>query len=157
MESDIRLELAQLSVASRNKKVGEIVSNREIFLEKIDTLKLSLKPDKPILSLSNNIDDDNVHLVDGNAISVCVRVRPLLDYEEKANYFPAILANQPQVHVVEPRFSVKGEAKVIKSTYNVDFGFGPQHSNDDIYECVVANPVVEMGLKGGVSTIFAYG
>ncbi len=90
-------------------------------------------------------------------LSVCVRVRPLLDYEKEAKYFEVVSASHPKVYAFEPRFSVKGEAKLMQNTFDSDFAFGPQHSTDEIYETVVGKPIVSLGLKGGVCTVLAYG
>ena len=147
MDVENRLNLTDQSQKSRNKKLIEIMDNRTLFIEKIDTAKVDFAKAKPFEENCENA------VLDGNDISVCVRIRPLLDFEEKIQYFPTIFDNHPQVHAFEPRFGVKGDAKVIKNDYTVDFAFGPQHSNDDIYDCV-AGPVVHMGLQGGVSTIF---
>lgn len=148
MEIEKRLELLEKS--GKNKKLTQILENTDIFEQKINTLKQIIPATKPFIH-------NNEHAVlNGNDISVCVRVRPLLGYEKDAKLFGTILANHPQVVVAEPRFTVKGDAKIIPSTFNVDFAFGPENDTNDVYECV-AEPVVDMGLQGGVSTIFAYG
>ena len=150
METDQRLKLAQQSINSKNKKLINLVDNKTVFEEKINKFKESLKPNQ---DLKPSEDESNSP---GNDISVCVRIRPMLDYENQADYFQTVLNNHPKVQVAEPKFTVRGESKIIPSTYNVDFSFGPENSTQDIYECV-AEPVIQMGLQGGVSTIFAYG
>ena len=150
METDQRLKLAQQSINSKNKKLINLVDNKTVFEEKINKFKESLKPNQ---DLKPSEDESNSP---GNDISVCVRIRPMLDYENQADYFQTVLNNHPKVQVAEPKFTVRGESKIIPSTYNVDFSFGPKNSTQDIYECV-AEPVIQMGLQGGVSTIFAYG
>ena len=149
MEKNSRLELIEKS--RQHKKLAQILDNRDVFETKIDTLKQSLPAPKPFIDANRNVPSKDV-----NDISVCVRVRPLLEYEEEAKLLSTITANHPQVVVTEPRFSVKGIPSVDSSTFNVDFAFGPDDSTNDVYECV-GEPIVDMGLQGGVSTIFAYG
>ena len=38
----------------------------------------------------------------------------------------------------------------------MDFAFGPEHSNEDVYATTIV-PLVDLGLRGGVATLFAYG
>ena len=149
METNSRLELLEKS--RQQKKIKQILENRDQFETKINTLKQSLPVPKALFDANQNAS-----AVIGNDISVCVRVRPLLEYEKEAELFDTIVANHPQVVVTEPRFNVKGAASVIPSTFNVDYAFGPENTSEDIYECV-GESVVDMGLQGGVSTIFAYG
>ena len=40
--------------------------------------------------------------------------------------------------------------------FQVDYAFGPEHSNTDIYNAAIV-PLVDLGLRGGISTLFAYG
>ena len=148
METEKRLDLLEKS--GKNKKLKQILEYTDVFEQKIDTLKQTIPATKPL------IDNDENAVINGNDISVCVRVRPLLNYEKEAKLFGTILVNHPQVVLAEPKFTVKGEAKIIPSTFNVDFAFGPENDTNDVYECV-AEPIVEIGLQGGVSTIFAYG
>ena len=150
MDTENRLQLLDHSQKSRNKKLLEVVGKRDLFIEKIHTITKQFEQPK---SFQENCDKA---VVDGNDISVCVRVRPLLEYEQKAQFFPTIATNHPQVHVLEPKFGVKGDARILKNDFTVDFAFGPDHTNDDIYDCV-AEPVLQIGLQGGFSTIFAYG
>ena len=41
-------------------------------------------------------------------------------------------------------------------TFQVDYAFGPEHSNTDIYNAAIV-PLVDLGLRGGISTLFTYG
>ncbi len=50
-------------------------------------------------------------LVEGRDISVCVRVRPLLDYKQEAGYFGTVLARNPRVTSLEPRLDFCGGTK----------------------------------------------
>ena len=148
METEKRLEMLEKS--GKSKKLTQILQHTEFFERKIDTLKQTIPARKPF------IDDNENAIINGNDISVCVRVRPLLQYEKDAKLFSTILANHPQVVLAEPKFTVKGEARIIPSTFNVDFAFGPENDTEEVYERV-AEPILDVGLQGGVSTIFAYG
>ena len=142
MENSQRLELAEKS--KLNRKLEAILEHRETFEAKIADLKNDL---------TERIKE-NQEILDGCDISVCVRIRPLLEYEKI--YFNVMATGQNQIHLAEPRISVKGQAKIIKSTFQVDHAFGPEQTNDQIYENI-SDSVISMGLQGGVSTIFAYG
>ena len=126
METENRLQLLDHSQKSRNKKLLEVVGKRDLFIEKINTITNQFDQQKPF---QENYDKA---VVDGNDISVCVRVRPLLEYEQKAQFFATIATNHPQVHVLEPKFGVKGDARIMKNDFTADFAFGPDHTNDDI-------------------------
>ena len=141
MDTEQRLKLAEISNVSRNKKLIGILEESEKFVEKINNLVNDFKPNKSFEEPSQSA------VIDGNDISVCVRIRPMLNYEIEANYFKTVLSNHPQVHVAEPRISVKGEAKIVNNSYNVDFAFGPENSIRQIYD-YVADPVISMGLQG---------
>ena len=108
MDVENRQDLTDQSQKSRNKKLMEIMDNRTLFIEKIDSAKADFAKAKHVEEKCEKA------VLDGNDISVCVRVRPLLDFEEKMQYFPTIFVNHPRVHAFEPRFGVKGDAKVIK-------------------------------------------
>ena len=60
------------------------------------------------------------------------------------------------MYTLEPKMDVRGNPRPVKSTYDVDFAFGPDNRNEDVYSAV-AGPLIEMALRGGVSTILAYG
>ena len=98
METENRLQLLDHSQKSRNKKLQEVVGKSDLFIEKIHNITKQFDQQK---SFQDNCDKA---VIDGNDISVCVRVRPLLEYEEKAQFFPTIATNHPQVHVLEPKF-----------------------------------------------------
>ena len=150
METESRDQLTSQSLKSRNKKIADVIESSEVFIEKINDSKAKFEKLKPF--------EENCEkaALEGNDISVCVRVRPMLEHEKQAKYFETIYANQSYVHAFEAKFGVKGDARIVKNDYNVDFAFGPEHSNDDIYDCI-AKPIVQMGLQGGLSTLFAYG
>ena len=142
MDAEQRQKLTEISNISRSKKLVGILEQRHKFEKKINNfIATEFKPNKPFKEQSENA------ILNGNDISVCVRVRPLLEYEVQANYFETVLSNHPQVHVVEPRISVKGEDKIVKSSYNVDFSFGPNNVTKEIYDCM-AGSVVSIGLQG---------
>ncbi len=144
METENRLHLVQKS-SMVNKKVTRIVENRNVFVEKVQEHVKQLQSSK---SPSEETDND---------ITVCVRVRPMLEYEEEANYFDIMHCQDGDVHVLEPRFTVRNVAKLMPTSYKVDLAFGPETTNDEIYERMSDKKIIETGLKGGISTIFAYG
>ena len=54
-----------------------------------------------------------------------------MDFESNAGFFESVVADHPLVHVVEPKFDVRGIAKSVSSKFDADFVFGPEHSNQE--------------------------
>ena len=94
--------------------------------------------------------------MEGRDISVCARIRPFLQYEITAGYFETAIANQPKIQTFEPRFDFKKAVRPVTTSHKVDYAFGPEHTNVDVYKAAIV-PLVDLGLRGGVSTLFAYG
>ena len=151
MDQNDRLQLANLSTLSTNKKLNEVLQNREEFLFTLHSFRQSLD-----LNNSFQETDDSADILEGRDISVCTRIRPLLHYEKTAGYFETIIANQPMIHTFQPTFDFKKAVRPVTSSQKVDFAFGPEHTNEDVYKAAVV-PLVDLGLRGGVSTLFAYG
>lgn len=55
-----------------------------------------------------------------------------------------------------PKLDVKKDPKIDPQIFDLDYTFGPADSNDTVYK-VTALPLVDLGLNGGVSSMFAYG
>ncbi|KAJ3088554.1 hypothetical protein HK102_008487 [Quaeritorhiza haematococci] len=87
---------------------------------------------------------------------VCIRTRPLLPHEVERGHVNALTTSNPRtwLHVAEQRWNGQYEVKTTK--FRVDYTFGPEHGNEEVYS-VVAPPVLKLALGGGVGTIFAYG
>lgn len=51
-------------------------------------------------------NDAEQKIVEGRDISVCVRARPLLDFELSAGYFDIVHAQKPTFYLLEPKLNV---------------------------------------------------
>jgi kinesin family protein 2/24 len=122
--------------------------------------------------------DSNLNVVESKAsnaqngletstFTVCTRVRPLLGPELTAggecyasvvpgrrtsfggNYTEELLLHTPKV-------SITGNAKLDTLSQDFDYVFGPDSTNEEIYDLACA-PLVKRALNGQVGVIFAYG
>lgn len=152
MENQERLDLVEESKNSKNKRIVDILDRKDYFMGKISEYQSSQLSNKR----TSFGQEDQSKAVHGSDMSVCVRVRPVLAHEKQAGLFSTVLADNPKVHLVEPKFDVKGNPKLQSSLFDVDYAFGPDHVTKQLYDCV-AGPVVDLALKGGVCTVFAYG
>ena len=57
-----------------------------------------------------------------------------------------MVCSNPKVFALEPKMDVRGRPRPVKSTYEVDFAFGPAHGNDAVYGAV-AEPLIDMALR----------
>jgi len=116
-----------------------------------------------------------------STFTVCTRVRPLLGHElaERSEDFAAVVPgyrtetkmtsevgstmddNYNHNHTEElllhvPKISVRGEAKLDSKSYLFDYTFGPDSTNQEIYDLACA-PLVKRALNGQIGVMFAYG
>ena len=109
MEVEARLEKVATSTLTKNKKLRGILDAADDFKALISAYaekNVSKPGNGPITKI-----EDGKKLVEGRDIDVCVRVRPLLAYEEKLGFFTPILASHPHLHALEPRLDVRGKPK----------------------------------------------
>ena len=101
--------------------------------------------------------EEGTHQIDEKTdIKVCIRARPRLSYEIKQEYFEVVHADNPHFHYLEPKHGFKSGATIDPQKFRVDHAFGPADDNDKVYS-EIAYPLIDLSLKGGLSTIFAYG
>ncbi len=150
MDLSSRLALSAQAAQSKNKRLQEVLKRREEFSAAVDREAEAMPAQEPFSQ------DCDARRVEGRDISVCVRVRPFLAHEEEAGYFRTALTSNPRVRALDPRMGVRGDARPVRSDFEVDYAFGPEHDNACVYGAV-AGPLVELGLKGGVCTLLAYG
>jgi kinesin family protein 2/24 len=141
-----------VSQLSKNKKLLEVLHLRDVFVEAVEKERAALTEEMHFHA--GEAEDRKV--VEGGDISVCVRIRPLLNYEAESGFFDTVFARNPKVYTLEPRLDVRKNPKTNKSTFEVDYGFGPGHDNDAVYSAITM-PLIDLGLKGGVCTLLAYG
>lgn len=112
-----------------------------------------------------------------STFTVCTRVRPRLGHELTAGgeFFAAVVPgprtdgadggdgdnNAGGVHTEElllhnPKVSLRGKPKLESSSHAFDYTFGPDSTNQEVYDLACA-PLVKRALNGQVGVIFAYG
>ncbi|KAI9334349.1 P-loop containing nucleoside triphosphate hydrolase protein [Zopfochytrium polystomum] len=99
-------------------------------------------------------------------IIVCVRARPLLPHELATGHYASVVvpsstetetpswSSKVQLHSIEQK--IDGRPSLLTKAFDVDRAFGPDVSNDAIYEAV-ARPLISLAVGGGVGSLFAYG
>ena len=85
-------------------------------------------------------------------INVAIRFRPLNEREKASNPYEAWSINSSSVVPVDRRGTVIQPAL----TYSFDKMYGPEDSNDKVYDEVVSG-IIDSTLDGVNGTIFAYG
>lgn len=80
----------------------------------------------------------------------------MLQHEVESEFFEVVEASNPKFYFMEPKVSMKGVANLDTQEFKVDHTFGAADDNDKVYS-EIAYPLIDMSLKGGMSTIFAYG
>ncbi|RKO93688.1 hypothetical protein BDK51DRAFT_29168, partial [Blyttiomyces helicus] len=94
-------------------------------------------------------------------VSICVRIRPLLQNELEKGLFSAVIGVNPDVHAhsIESRWNVFGNERVgtFKShKFGVDTVFSETNSSEEVY-VETAQRLIPIALGSGVGTLFAYG
>jgi len=128
MDLSKRSELATHSLATANKKVADVLARRDEFepiLKREAEKVLGSEEAKPFNA------GKEADLVEGRDIAVCVRLRPALAHESA--FFPCTFAKNPKVACLEPRLSVRGEAKPVVNAFEVDYAFAPENDNQAVY------------------------
>jgi kinesin family protein 2/24 len=88
-------------------------------------------------------------------ISVCARVRPLLDFDPPGALEAVSLANPfAVVHGLGTTFDDR--PRVTHTKHRLDHAFSANDDNLAVYD-VVARPLVELAVGGGASTLLAFG
>ena len=73
--------------------------------------------------------DQEDKIVEGRDINVCIRARPLLEFELSQEYFSIVHANQPNFHFLEPKMNVKQDPILERQDFKVDYAYGPNDDN----------------------------
>eukprot|EP00092_Neocalanus_flemingeri_P034043 GFUD01037022.1.p1 GENE.GFUD01037022.1~~GFUD01037022.1.p1 ORF type:complete len:627 (+),score=181.38 GFUD01037022.1:64-1944(+) len=158
MELQDRLDLMKVSTIS--KKLEKLMESADKF-EPLISAEVGKLGAKASFENSNNEDSLESEMV------VCVRVRPRLSHELSSNYMLSTFTSNPEVLVVEPSFrrsfhigdggKLPGDMpRLTPNKFSVDLAFGEEDDNNVVYKAV-AQPLIDLAIQGGVSTIFAYG
>jgi hypothetical protein len=94
-----------------------------------------------------------------SSFTVCTRIRPMLKHEigQGGEYFTAIVPglhsdgksgeHNEEVLVLQPKMSMMGKPKLESSAHTFDYVFGPESTNEEIYE-LVGQPLVRESIDG---------
>jgi len=134
----------------RNRTLSKVLENRGEAIEAIYKNQIKVPEGKQFVST------DEIPVESDKNIHVCVRCRPLFDYESEAGSFNVVTCAQPSVYVHEPKIGLRGGIRVTDASFDIDYAFGPEDDNDAVYGNI-ALPLVRLALDGGVGTMFAYG
>jgi len=90
-------------------------------------------------------------------VRVCVRKRPLFDYEKQADEFDVLSVRNAEI-IVHNCLTKADLRSLFVSHMGFQFShvLGEDVSDDDVY-CSCAAPAVQHALRGGVSTVFMFG
>lgn len=88
-------------------------------------------------------------------ISVCIRVRPLNEREERNNH-NQVLRCLPSLNAISITDSDGQALKGSSNVFQYDHIFGPEFTTEQIYDNV-ADRIISSILNGINATIFAYG
>jgi kinesin family protein 2/24 len=114
---------------------------------------------------------NSINGLETSTFTVCTRVRPLLGSEvtENGSYATVVpgqrtnttgrngnLTYTEELLLHTPKVSITGKAKLETSKKEFDYVFGPQSTNEQIYE-LTCDPLLKRALNGQVGVIFAYG
>ena len=88
---------------SKDKKLEALMKHRDSIMNKCETYIKGIKP------VEAEADQDKI--VEGRDIDVCIRARPLLEYELEENYFDVTHAENPNFYFMEPKTTMKMTAQ----------------------------------------------
>lgn len=165
-----RISIEKTDAMKKTNAAEQRISELETLFnsekEQNATLQTTLSArDASILEMKAKIDEyemirrrlhNEVQELKGN-IRVFCRVRPPLSTSERreTSIFTYNDMDPGQIEVSEPTLSVRGEKQVRKYEFNYDRVFGPETTQDDIFEEL--SQLVQSALDGYSCCVFAYG
>lgn len=133
------------------RKYAAVMKSSKFFMDNIQKFKDGLKDNKV-----DNSEEIKLRIAEGRDISVCVRSRPLLEHEINQECFDITHAKDKDFYFFEPKIDVRERPTFQKEGHDVDHAFGPNDDNETVYQAII-NPLIDLALKGGCSSIFTYG
>ena len=93
-----------------------------------------------------------------STFTVCARIRPKLKQDEGDEDFVCVVPGEHgrAARCLVPRVSITGRPKLDESRSELDWTWGPNADEDNIFDAV-GRPLVHRALDGQVGVIFAYG
>jgi len=160
---------ARAFAAPGKKSAPSINQHSSKFTALISAATPTLPPRDSNLNVVESKASNSQNGLETSTFTVCTRVRPLLGPELTAgnecyasvvpgrrtaqeggcNYTEELLLHTPTV-------SIRGNAKLDTLSQDFDYVFGPDSTNEEIYDLACA-PLVKRALNGQVGVIVAYG
>lgn len=99
MDTGDRLEKVARAQLSKNRKLQEFLKHADAFAAIVEetAAKTAAAAAASDATDGNKDEDDEAKIVEGRDIAVCVRVRPMLDYEREAGFFGTAVTAHPKV------------------------------------------------------------
>eukprot|EP00592_Proboscia_alata_P007059 CAMPEP_0194353890 /NCGR_PEP_ID=MMETSP0174-20130528/2099_1 /TAXON_ID=216777 /ORGANISM="Proboscia alata, Strain PI-D3" /LENGTH=598 /DNA_ID=CAMNT_0039122591 /DNA_START=101 /DNA_END=1894 /DNA_ORIENTATION=+ len=164
--------------SSANSRSGKSKSKKTIadfsstFIKLItEATPQTLLPRPDSINIIESKASNSENGLETSTFTVCSRVRPLLGHEitsggecfaaavpgqRKTDSTSASLVHTEELILHTPKISVMGKAKLESKSHLFDYTFGPDSTNQEIYDLACA-PLVKRALNGQVGVIFAYG
>lgn len=92
-------------------------------------------------------------------ISICLRIRPLLENELEKNYFETCVSDansSTKAYIHEPAFRFDGKPTLKTQKFDFDYVFGPEDNNQKVYMNTIYS-MVELVLSGAMGVCLCYG
>jgi len=127
-------------------------------------------PAERVVSVVDAKAANELNGLETSSFTLCTRIRPILSHEEgreKEEYFTCVVPGKvcnskdgkdhtEEALVLQPKISVSGKPTLDNKAFKMDYCFGPDSENEDIYTSIGA-PLVRRAKEGQVGVIFAYG
>eukprot|EP00560_Eucampia_antarctica_P008609 CAMPEP_0197825106 /NCGR_PEP_ID=MMETSP1437-20131217/2241_1 /TAXON_ID=49252 ORGANISM="Eucampia antarctica, Strain CCMP1452" /NCGR_SAMPLE_ID=MMETSP1437 /ASSEMBLY_ACC=CAM_ASM_001096 /LENGTH=648 /DNA_ID=CAMNT_0043424971 /DNA_START=53 /DNA_END=1999 /DNA_ORIENTATION=- len=157
------------STSRKPKTIAELSSKFQSLIAQATPTLGSRQNDINIVESKASNSDNGLET---STFTVCTRVRPLLGHELSAesDAFVAVVPGQrittkndskshsytEELLLHAPKISIRGIPKLESTSHLFDYTFGPDSTNQEIYDLACA-PLVKRALNGQIGVIFAYG
>ncbi|KRX06450.1 Protein kinase-like domain [Pseudocohnilembus persalinus] len=157
-----------LNASIQARKIQPIIESTEEFKKKIQNFELqniyqngSLinqinKKEKMEIEESNSQDDNNA-FINERDITICCRVRPLLEQEQQQNFFNIISCSNPNIYLHNVKLNILQKPDINTQKFSLDHIFPEQTTTSQIFQQLNGKSLIDSAIEGGISTLFAYG
>lgn len=154
---------------SSNTALLSMDLHTEKFIKLVKSATARIVPvPRPVKNVVVSKTTNALNGLETSTFTVCARVRPILEHERSSKNFAACVAGQriadrpggaaytEQALVCTPKISVRGIPKIEKKSFDFDYMFDEDSTNEEVYELACA-PLVNRALNGQIGVVFAYG
>jgi len=151
-----------------NTALLSINLHTDTFIKLINSTSSRIVPiSRPVKNIVVSKTTDILSGLETSTFTTCARVRPILEHERNNKNFAACVAGQriighpeaaytEQVLVCTPKLSVRGIPKIEKKTFDFDYTFGYDSTNEQVYR-LACEPLVNRCANGQIGVMLAYG